>query len=209
MDFFTAGWSPICQKEMTVAVAAAFLADQSKELVFDAWKRDFDVQIKWISRTSESNDFFILEKSTDGHLFSPIKSVDGKGAPGENLYFDETDPRPARGDNFYRLLIVHHDGSSEYSGVKKVVFGNQPFSIFPNPAMEKAVIDLPDWTGKAIQIELFDQMGRSARRFVFDKLAQDGAEIDLDGLRDGLFFVRVTSEGELARTLKLVKEAGQ
>ncbi len=206
VDLYTANWSPICQKDITVTVASALVSNPNDGLVFGAWKRDFDVELKWISRGGATDDFFVLERSLDGIEFKPLRALDAKGPAGENLYFHEIDEEPLRGENFYRLKTLRLDGSAVFSETKKVVFGNRPFTVFPNPASEKASIDLPDWAGKAVDVELFDQMGRPMRRFSFANLPQDGAQIDLDELPDGVFIVRVTSEGELARTLRLVKE---
>jgi HYR domain/PA14 domain/Secretion system C-terminal sorting domain len=205
VDFYTAGWSPICQKQMNVTVAAAAVAGGDRSIDFSARKRDYEVVLQWIAKNAAQNDVFLLEKSQNGQDFEPLKTVN---ASGFSTIFEEIDQHPARGDNFYRLVSIGQDGSVTISDIRKVVFGPEGSggSIYPNPAVESAIIDLPEASGKSVQIQLIDQMGRLQRTISFDNLARNAAELDLAGLPNGFYAVRIQVEGDRAFVLKLVKE---
>ncbi|TND08811.1 MAG: hypothetical protein FD123_2027 [Bacteroidetes bacterium] len=95
--------------------------------------------ISWTTATETDNDYFTIERSTDGMNFEPVARVESK-APGgfssQSLDYGFTDFTPAGGTNYYRLKQTDFDGTCSSSGIRTIHFtgGMSSLSVFPNPA---------------------------------------------------------------------------
>ncbi len=190
-------WAMNCSQLNNLGLAA-----QTPGLAFSAYRDGFDTKLKWTSNTGETNDYFIVERSANGRNFSPISKVDGRGAADEFLYFNELDQNPLPGVNFYRLRLVGRDGAERFSETREVAFPvAEKFAVFPNPASESAWLNVADFSGKTIRVELVNAFGQSVRSLEF--LAGDEpVSLDLAGLPDGVYSVAVRCSG-VVRVLKL------
>ncbi len=99
------------------------------------------VDFSWATATETNNDFFTIERSTDGINFQPILFQSGAGNSTSTLYYTNKDKNPSEGINYYRLKQTDFDGHTGYSDVK-VVTVNQKIkkeeaialeNVSPNP----------------------------------------------------------------------------
>jgi hypothetical protein len=91
------------------------------------------VELSWQSLNEVNNDHFVIERSTDGVLFSTVDSVRAVGiAPHIYSY---THQSPATGKSWYRLKQVDMDGMYQYSQLILVTINSTSPSItvYPNP----------------------------------------------------------------------------
>ena len=75
--------------------------------------------IEWQTLSEINHDYFELQRSSDGHDFNTITSIQGDGdhfAPKDYQWWDT----PLQGDNFYRLKQVDLDGRFTFSPVKHI-----------------------------------------------------------------------------------------
>jgi hypothetical protein len=73
------------------------------------------VQLKWVTASELNNDYFSIERSSDGRSFETIGKVAGAGTSLTNLSYTFTDENPTSGTNYYRLTQFDYDGTSESS----------------------------------------------------------------------------------------------
>ncbi len=93
--------------------------------------------LNWTAAIELNNDYFTVERSTDGSNFAAIGSVPGRSqnsrVPADYAF---TDNQPFKGLNFYRLKQVDKDGNFSYSAIV-VVDASLPFvqdlRVSPNP----------------------------------------------------------------------------
>jgi hypothetical protein len=78
------------------------------------------VELKWKTGTEADNDFYNVERSSNGRDYSVIGTVDGAGNSTSEKNYVFTDPNPLPGTSFYRLSQTNFNGSHEYLGVKKI-----------------------------------------------------------------------------------------
>lgn len=164
--------------------------------------------LKWTTASEIENDYFILERSTDGLYFNEIAQIKGSGTtpnPQSYTYFDEFDQN---GLVYYKLNIAEFDGTISNL---EVVAGERyelSFSIgtiFPNPVEEILKFDVlsvfdtqPTKTLYESKIKIYN----AAQQIVLD-LEPDlkyGINIIALNVRDfpnGVYTIAISSNGQV------------
>lgn len=97
------------------------------------------VKLQWQTATESSNDYFEIQRSSDGVTFEKLNQIDSKSLDGNSLQtlnYEITDLNPKKGINYYRLKQVDFSTESSYSRIVSVDFnkvGDFSFNVFPNP----------------------------------------------------------------------------
>lgn len=73
------------------------------------------VGLKWTTATESNASHFNVTRSTDGNNFNFIGKV---SATGSGSTYNYTDFSPVKGNNYYQLVSVDNDGSSEKSAIE-------------------------------------------------------------------------------------------
>ncbi len=105
--------------------------------------KDEKIEVKWNTLSESNLNKFILLKSTNGVSFNTIAELNPtNSSTGSNYYF--TDVNPIKGNNYYRLMARNNSGSSAYSKIVKIVYGqiDNNLAIFPNPAKEGDILNI-------------------------------------------------------------------
>ena len=111
---------------------------------FEAAKKSKSVLINWTTASEINNDYFTIERSSNGTDFYSIKTIKGAGNSTQALNYSFEDVFPVMGDNYYRLRQTDYDGTTEVFTVKHVNFqeGNSSIVLFPNPSQTNEGISL-------------------------------------------------------------------
>ena len=117
-------------------------------ITFDAVQEHDQVLLSWSTATEKDNDYFTLERSTDGRTFQPIAQVSGNGTSKVIQHYSFIDYLGFASSStsvYYRLSQTDYDGTFEWLRVIDLGQSAQVNRIqaFPNPA----------WQGDEIQIE--------------------------------------------------------
>ena len=75
--------------------------------------KDSSVDLNWVVASQINNDYFIVEHSIDGYVWSEIDNLTGEGTTMETITYNSTHQTPSNGCNYYRLTQVDYDGQSE------------------------------------------------------------------------------------------------
>lgn len=146
------------------------------------------VKISWTTSSEKSNDYFVLEHSSDGINFEVLTII--KGAKNSNTiqnYIYE-DNAPFTGSNYYRLKQVDLDGQSAYSSVSLVnVTGGNEWFVFPNPSSNGAFTILSGFDNGA-SVVITDITGTVVKEY---NLSDYKTELFVSGLSNGVYFVKV------------------
>lgn len=103
-------------------------------LDFDVKKVGSLVKVDWATSTETNNDYFTVERSTDGANFSAIGTIAGSGNSHSEIHYDFIDKNPVKGTSYYRLRQTDFDGKTEVFDVKSVSFSASSSAIvYPNP----------------------------------------------------------------------------
>lgn len=134
-------------------------------LKFEALLSEEGIELSWSTASELNNDFFELERSTDGINYEIIAKVEGSGTSNEIKDYYHLDTAPYYGVSYYRLVQVDYDG--QYEMFNPISVNNEQFrsglelTLFPNPTNESN-INIQLATGdenSPIQLKIFDVMG--------------------------------------------------
>jgi hypothetical protein len=86
------------------------------------------VELKWTTASEINNDYFLVEKSTDGIYFEQAANIKGSGNSTSILNYTFTDKYvPDSPILYYRLKQVDYNGNSDFSKIVPVTFDGQKF----------------------------------------------------------------------------------
>lgn len=92
------------------------------------------VNLEWQTASELNNDVFEVERSQDGFDFTSIARINGAGTTSTKNDYSLLDQFPLSGTSYYRLKQIDFDGSYTYSYLVPVKRGDDPFTVYPNPA---------------------------------------------------------------------------
>lgn len=102
------------------------------------------INLKWATASELNFDFFSVERSEDGLIFSEVAQVKGHGTTNERHDYTLDDRFPITGKSYDRLTTVDFDKYTETFNIIAVNYtAEKSARIFPNPA-----------TGGKLNIEL-------------------------------------------------------
>jgi len=159
---------------------------------FHARPQQNTVLLNWRTFSEFNNDYFSIEKSTDGNRFHEIGQVSGKGTTYETTDYHFTDESPTPGINYYRLKQVDFDGGFEYSKVVSVRFeeGGKGVSVYPTIASEEVWVTFPTESTEPSTVHLFDQNGRLLNNWQVAP-GQATLTIPVGHLQSGAYYLKV------------------
>ena len=81
-----------------------------------------DVKIDWATATESDNDYFEVQRSSNGIEFESIATIPGQGFSVTTTLYQELDTDPLSGLSYYRLKQVDIDGTEQFSHVVPIRF---------------------------------------------------------------------------------------
>lgn len=160
------------------------------------------IKLFWEVANEVNNDYFLIERSSDGINFEVIGRVEGRGTTNEFGSYTFTDPSALSGVSYYRLAQVDYDGKVNNSPVITFRENKNPVVVFPNPFTDElSVYSLSD---EKMEIEIVDITGRT----VFRKTKEFGeSSVQIDGvdLSKGTYILKLLEE-DVVSIHKIVKE---
>lgn len=194
--------------DCTVNALPIELADFSGE-----WE-DKNARLRWSTYTELNNDYFQLERSSDGLHFVPVTRVDGAGTTAEPQRYTWLDTEIARlpGEHFYyRLRQVDFDGKENLSHM--IVFTRDPseglttkeglYSVLPNPTTGRFQLHFdgkPEAMGDATA-RLYASDGRLISQ---TPLTESTTDFDLSNAAPGSYWIAIFNEKEPVQQLLVV-----
>lgn len=155
-------------------------------LSFDANNTDNgEVLLSWTTSSETNNDYFTVERSTDGESFSEIAEVPGAGNSSVDLNYETIDHNPAEGINYYRLKQTDLNGKFEHSETIAIEYWKDSeiiiSNVYPNPAKE--TINIKGNFASPATFELYDLTGRK----VLMQSINSNRQINISPLAKGLY----------------------
>lgn len=156
------------------------------------------VELLWENSSNEHIGTFIVERSDNGHDFTPLKAVASTSYAGKSLYSFK-DEQPLYNDGYYRLKILSHGGNTKYSNIVKVnTKSRTAFSqVVSNLSDGKISFQFLSNTKQMLQFTLTDPSGRNlSNNLLSVKEGRNNIMIETPGsLSKGIYLVRVSEAG--------------
>lgn len=186
-----------------------------KLVYFEGKLKNNQVKLNWETASEVNNDYFTIERSSDGENFEKLFTLRGAGNSSTQLSYSAVDENPLPGYSYYRLKQTDYDGHSSYSEVQTIRNkGGEDLeeaidvkSIAPNPFQDHCDVNfLTKGKGEA-KILLINSNGAIIREK--SETFNDGYNtITMDDLADlpsGVYFVNIVI-GDKKTTKKVIKE---
>jgi hypothetical protein len=177
------------------------------ELVeFTATAAGNEVHTNWVTATEQNNDYFVVERTTDGVVFEVIGTVDGSGNSSFAHSYAFTDPDPLEGISYYRLKQVDFNGAFSYSPFAAVTFTRETVtSIYPNPSSDGVFTFLQDESIEN-EVAVFSTDLRLVKKITI--APGEKAIISITDQPDGIYFLIYTENGkrQVSKVQKVSRE---
>ncbi len=173
-------------------------------LRLEATRKDQQVSLKWTNNTAFKNEYFTVERSSNGGRFEVIATVEAAGEGDAVQTFDYVDAAPAKGDNVYRVTAMYND-NSDYSSEQRLVRFVQEgrVNVYPNPATEHFTVSLSEFGDRDVTLVVTDPLGRQvARRNV--PAGQRQVEFDTQDYASGAYSITIVTGGFLSTEMVVV-----
>ena len=171
-------------------------------LYFTAKPQTSRVRLDWATASETNNDYFTVERSSDGEQFNELFKKPGAGISTTNLYYFGYDNKPLPGISYYRLKQTDYDGKFAYSDVESVsLYGSDrentmELKIYPNPAENgKFHLSFDAKQSEKYSISIYDAVGKLI--YHQDYQAEKGINdytIELPDLASGIYQLEVKND---------------
>lgn len=172
-------------------------------LFFVGRQYETSVVIHWASATELNFDHYRIEYSSDGRKFEMLDKIKGSANSVQRKEYEYIDNSPAVGKNYYRLVSVDLDGSTEQFNVISVEYipEKTAVAIYPNPASSgENVFIQPNF--KLIpgsNVEVIDLQGNNV---LSSFITSTTLELSTSRLSAGMYVIRLsTHQGYLTEKL--------
>lgn len=106
-------------------------------------KRDQTVvKIDWTTAAELNNDYFVIQRSTNGTEFVDVSRIKGNGNSSHDINYSLEDIVDARIDYYYRIMQVDYDGKRDYSAIKFVRGSKKTGTVIVYPTVVNDHINL-------------------------------------------------------------------
>lgn len=150
------------------------------------------VKLNWRTASEINNDFFTIERSTDGIDWEELAIVDGAGNSSTLLTYQTIDSNPFSGTSYYRLKQTDFDGKFEYSEIRSVnikEFGDTQVHIYPNPA--ENLITIVGSLNELEDVTIYNTLGQNVT-LLAQQIEKNETQltIDLSKLNSGSYYIK-------------------
>ena len=177
-----AGANPLCIYSYSITINT-FTPLPIELLSFSAKLVQGRVNINWVTSTELNNDYFTLERSSDGEVWDDLFFINGSGVSLEEISYSIIDYSPLNSRSYYRLKQTDFDGVSTNSKIETILNTANSINVF----------------GSGDQIRLENLMNEnliivynSFSQIVYSNSVNEKSLV-IDGLSSGMYFVKINN----------------
>jgi Secretion system C-terminal sorting domain len=161
---------------------------------FEVFTSDSYAKLFWLTSSESNNDFFTIERSTDGKKFVAVQDIKGAGNSSIELSYEWVDQNFLGGSIYYRLKQTDYDGKYSYSNTIKVRTEiRSETKVYPNPTTQVVTVSAPSHN----TLQIMDVFGKS---LINQDLSEGLNTIDVVDLPDGILIFKIGDQ--IQRILK-------
>ena len=176
---------------------------------FNAVAKNQTIELSWSTATEKNNDYFTVEKSTDGENYIVVLTQRGAGNSEHLIKYNAIDQYPLSGTSYYRLKQTDFDGQFSYSAPIAVKIQDENnFQLIPNPSNgHQVVLIIPTLDKSDLLLTIREVTGRVILENILSpEYGKTNSTFLLDpekSMREGIYIVSITNKGTIT-TRKVV-----
>jgi hypothetical protein len=183
-------------------------------LYFTAAPDGEEVICKWATSSEINNEYYEVERSSEGTEFISLGRVTGYGAgtTTELHKYSFTDRDECKDVRYYRLRQVDIDGSAQYSSTVAVDCKRNStiINVFPNPVLSDLIFSFYEGSEEQISVQVLDIIGNIVKEEVhMAKKGFNTIKSEITELSKGVYYLRLTFNNHLSgqpdRQVKFIK----
>ncbi|MFN3403106.1 MAG: T9SS type A sorting domain-containing protein [Cytophagaceae bacterium] len=163
--------------------------------------------LHWHTAVERDNNFFTIERSTDGTNFHGIAIVVPQGSTGGIYHFNDSEFEKTT-INYYRIKQTDYNGEYSYSNTISIT-GESEFkaTFYPNPTSGIATLNINSSKSEYVSYKISDIYGR----VVFQgktqiNIGNSEISLELQNISDGIYFISISQENSDPMTIKFKLE---
>lgn len=174
---------------------------QADDVVLDGESLPTFNHLEWLSTNEVQSDHYVLERSPNSADFADVIMVEAFGSAGSETKYEFDDLEPIPGVNYYRVRVVHHDGTFEYTNVVKLEFtaAQHGVTLVPNPANTEVTvtIDVSDFIGGTLDLTVTNSFGQVVSQSTLEAPSTGTivTTLDVSGLASGMYYFNFRGAG--------------
>ena len=158
------------------------------------------VTLYWTTASELENDFFTIEKTSDGASYEVIGTIDGAGNSRTHKKYSFADNSNIEPLNYYRLKQTDLNGTNKYSPFISVSCktNNSGLSIIPNPAKNEISISNLE---PGCEVSILNSLGQT---MITKKNTSDSLlKLDVSDLPEGVYYLKYSGRA-LSEQVKFI-----
>ncbi|MEM6263044.1 MAG: T9SS type A sorting domain-containing protein [Bacteroidota bacterium] len=166
-------------------------------LSFDVTQSGTDAIVEWTTASETNSDYFDIERSVDGVMFSSLGSEPAMGSTQDISSYRFVDPSLGSATApklIYRLKQVDLDGTFSYSSLVEMSFHRlQPgvaLALAPNPAQNRVAVQYTQTTEETLGMAIFSIHGKKVYQGVISGLSGE-VPLEVSSWPSGTYMVTV------------------
>jgi Secretion system C-terminal sorting domain len=160
---------------------------------FQAQKNGLVNTLSWSTSQEINSNNFTIERSVDAVRFTAIGRVKAAGNSSTQRSYRFDDPRPAGGNNYYRLKMTDIDNAIKYSNIVTVKNAKSlNFLLYPNPVTNSLVVSLEVEQAGPGLVNITGLDGRLVYHKIIDvKAGVNNIPLDVSNFSKGTYNIKV------------------
>ena len=199
-----------CNYSLNVAASPACVLPV-EFLYFKGYHASKSNVLKWATATERNSQFFSVEKSADGSLFTQIGELKGSMNSVSQLNYTFTDKEPYEKGTYYRIKQVDTDGGFTFTNVIYINEKSQAdkfefVDVMPNPNNGRTAMNVMIPNKGVLTYIVYDLKGTKMKEEIMN--VEEGSlqlEVDLNNLQDGVYFIRTSFDNEDFQAKYIIK----
>jgi hypothetical protein len=182
---------------------------------FKAFVDGNKVGLSWTTSSEINNEYFTVERSSDGVHFEELLHKSGAGNSTVTLNYYDFDNNPLPGYNYYRLRQTDFDGKSTLSIIRAVNFSQNKMesssfkitTVGPNPFSNNLTINCMSELEENAEVKVFDINSRLIYSEKINVLPGENTfQINIENnYLPGVYFLNLIHGGN-SNSIKLIKQ---
>ena len=170
-------------------------------------------KINWRTASERDNDFFTVERSSDGRNFEILGTVKGAGTSIQALDYSYTDDNPLSEISYYRLKQTDYNGHFEYFtpkslSMEKTLAEFHIISVNPNPFTEQLNIKYfsPDEMEADLKLLRVNGTEVLSQKINIEQGERVYTMYDAGSLTSGMYIIALSTNDKMLGTYRVVKK---
>ncbi len=172
-------------------------------LSFETTCENDNIVLYWVTSSEINNDYFSIQKSTDGYKFSELIIVQGSGNSNNQINYSWIDNIQLGTTVYYRLKQVDFDGKFSYSNIIASSCSNNSLNIYPNPVNDNLFLTIDSFNSNNYEkVLIVNPLGQIIKEVAIEKTS---LQISFNDFVKGVYYIQLIGNNQKKITKKIIK----